>query len=50
MGETLKRSISGIIYVLVMWFGVFYSQLSFRERKTRNQKKYTDKPEMGVVK
>jgi phosphatidate cytidylyltransferase len=29
MGETLKRSISGIIYVLVMWFGVFYSQLSF---------------------
>jgi phosphatidate cytidylyltransferase len=29
MGETLKRSISGIIYVLVMWFGVSYSQLSF---------------------
>lgn len=29
MSETLKRSISGIIYVIVMWVGVSFSELSF---------------------
>lgn len=29
MNQTLKRALSGVIYVVIMWFGTFYSQLSF---------------------
>ena len=29
MNETLKRALSGIVYVLIMWFGTSYSELSF---------------------
>ena len=29
MNETLKRAISGLAYVTIMWFGASYSQLSF---------------------
>ena len=30
MNETLKRAISGAFYVVIMWLGVSYSELSFR--------------------
>ena len=29
MNETLKRALSGVVYVAIMWFGTSYSQLSF---------------------
>jgi len=29
MSETLKRALSGAVYVAIMWFGTFYSKLSF---------------------
>jgi phosphatidate cytidylyltransferase len=29
MNETLKRALSGAVYVLIMWNGTFYSELSF---------------------
>ena len=29
MNQTLKRALSGAVYVAVMWFGTSYSQLSF---------------------
>jgi len=29
MSETLKRALSGAVYVAIMWFGTFYSELSF---------------------
>ena len=29
MNETLKRALSGTVYVAIMWFGIFYSTLSF---------------------
>ena len=29
MNETLKRALSGAVYVAIMWFGTSYSQLSF---------------------
>ena len=29
MNETLKRALSGLVYVLIMWNGTFYSELSF---------------------
>ena len=29
MNETLKRALSGAVYVAIMWFGTFYSELSF---------------------
>lgn len=29
MNETLKRAISGLAYVIIMWFGVSHSQLSY---------------------
>ncbi len=30
MNETLKRAISASIYVMIMWFGASYSELSYR--------------------
>ncbi len=30
MNETLKRAISGAFYLVIMWLGVSYSELSFR--------------------
>ena len=30
MNETLKRTLSGTLYVLIMWIGTSYSQTSFR--------------------
>ena len=30
MKETLKRAISGLFYVTIMWFGASYSELSAR--------------------
>ena len=30
MNETLKRALSGFVYVLIMWFGTSYSKLSFQ--------------------
>ena len=29
MNETLKRALSGLVYVLIMWFGTSFSELSF---------------------
>ena len=29
MNETLKRALSGVVYVAIMWFGTFCSELSF---------------------
>ena len=29
MNETLKRALSGFVYVLIMWFGTSFSELSF---------------------
>jgi phosphatidate cytidylyltransferase len=29
MNETLKRALSGLVYVLIMWIGTSYSELSF---------------------
>ena len=29
MNETIKRALSGTVYVAIMWFGIFYSTLSF---------------------
>ena len=29
MNETLKRAISGIVYVIIMWYGASYSEYSF---------------------
>ena len=29
MNEMLKRALSGLIYIAIMWFGTFYSELSF---------------------
>ena len=29
MNETLKRALSGAVYVAIMWFGTFCSELSF---------------------
>ena len=29
MNQTLKRALSGAVYVAIMWFGTSYSQLSF---------------------
>ena len=30
MNETLKRALSGFVYVLIMWFGTSFSELSFQ--------------------
>ena len=30
MNETLKRALSGLVYVLIMWFGTSFSELSFQ--------------------
>jgi len=30
MNETLKRALSGSVYVLIMWFGTSFSELSFQ--------------------
>ena len=30
MNETLKRVLSGFVYVLIMWFGTSFSELSFQ--------------------
>ena len=30
MNETLKRTLSGFVYVLIMWFGTSFSELSFQ--------------------
>ena len=29
MNETLKRALSGLVYLLIMWFGTSFSELSF---------------------
>jgi phosphatidate cytidylyltransferase len=29
MSQTLKRALSGVVYVAIMWLGTFYSELSF---------------------
>ena len=30
MNETLKRALSGFVYVIIMWFGTSFSELSFQ--------------------
>ena len=30
MNKTLKRALSGAVYVAIMWFGTSYSQFTFR--------------------
>ncbi|MBT4737717.1 MAG: hypothetical protein HOO15_00700, partial [Flavobacteriales bacterium] len=30
MNKTLKRALSGAVYVAIMWFGTSYSEFTFR--------------------